>query len=163
MNDVQPSARQPDRPGGIRQLAAFGLIGTASTLAYVAIYAWLRAAMPAEAANALALLATAVGNTAANRRITFAVRGRRNLARDHAAGLIALGVALALTSSSIALMDVLVPHRGRLLEIGVLVGANAAATLIRFLLLRLAIERPDRSVPAISAFVTLYPMKRTHR
>jgi putative flippase GtrA len=162
MNGAKTSPRQPRRPGGIRQLATFGVIGTASTLAYVAIYAWLRAAMPAEAANALALLATAVANTAANRRLTFAVRGRQNLARDHAAGLIALGVALLLTSSSIALMDVLVPHRGRALEIGVLVGANVAATLVRFLLLRLAIDRPKWSLPAMSAFVTLYPMKRTH-
>ena len=163
MNDAQPSPRQPGRPGAIRQVASFAVIGTASTLAYVAIYAWLRAAMPAEAANALALLATAVGNTAANRRLTFAVRGRRNLARDHAAGLIALGAALLLTSSSIALMDVLVPNRGRVLEVGVLVGANAAATLVRFLLLRLAIERPATSEPWAPAFATLYPMKRTLR
>jgi putative flippase GtrA len=93
-------------------------------------------------ANALALLTTAVANTAANRRITFEVRGRDGLARDHAVGLAALGVALALTSVSLAALDVVAPHRGRLTELAVLVAANAAATLVRFALLRAALKKP---------------------
>ena len=50
------------------QLVSFGLIGVASTLAYAALYLVLREVMPAQAANALSLLVTAVANTAANRR-----------------------------------------------------------------------------------------------
>ena len=117
--------------GQFRQLATFGAIGVASTLAYVVLYSALRGVTIPTVANALALLATAVGNTAANRRFTFEVRGRDGLARDHAAGLLALGVALALTSASLAALDVLAPHRGRVTEMAVLVAANAAATLVR--------------------------------
>ncbi len=124
-----------------RQAGSFALIGVASTAAYVAIYAALRAAMPAAAANAVALLVTAVGNTAANRRLTFAKQGREGLARDHAAGLLALGVALAVTSVSLAGLDLVTKHPSRLVELAVLVGANAFATLVRFVLLRFALDR----------------------
>lgn len=127
--------------GTTRQIVSFGAIGVASTLAYVALYAGLRSVSPAAAANALALMATAVANTAANRRLTFEVQGRDGLARDHAAGLLALAVALAITSVALGGLDFIAPHHGRLTEIAVLVVANAAATLARFLLLRLAIDR----------------------
>jgi putative flippase GtrA len=81
-----------------------------STLAYVALYALLRGLTPGPVANALALVVTAVGNTAANRRLTFQVRGPEGLGRDHATGLLALGVALAITSASLALLDALAPR-----------------------------------------------------
>jgi putative flippase GtrA len=136
-----------------RQLFSFGTIGAVSTLAYAAIYAVLRQAAPPAAANAAALVITALGNTAANRRLTFAVRGSRGLARDHAAGLLALLVALAITSASLAVLPIVAPRHGRLSEIAVLVAANAAATLVRFLLMRLAIDR--RRAPGATAFATL--------
>ncbi len=133
----------------LRQLATFGAIGLASTAAYVVLYAGLRELAPAALANAAALLVTAVANTAANRRMTFAVRGRRSMARDHAAGVVALGAALAFTSVSLAIVGAVAPNHGRLAEIGVLVIANAAATVVRFLLLRMAIDRPrDGRAPA---------------
>lgn len=145
-------------------MARFAAIGVVSTAAYVGLYAALRNVSPAAAANVVALVVTAVGNTAANRRLTFEVRGRDGLARHHIAGLLALAVALAMTSASLAALDVTAPHRGRLTEIAVLVAANAAATLVRFLLLRLAIDRAqgDRS-PAEPArtFATLPPSERT--
>jgi len=133
----------------VRQLTSFGAIGLASTVAYVALYAGLRELTPAAVANATALLITALANTAANRHVTFGVRGRRSLLRDHFAGLVALGVALALTSASLAMLGVFAPHQGRIAEVAVLVAANAAATLVRFLLLRIAIDRPrDARGPA---------------
>jgi putative flippase GtrA len=126
-SDGAPS-RPPSSPSGgaLRQVVSFAAIGVVSTAAYVGLYAALRNVSPAAAANALALVITAVGNTAANRRLTFDVRGRVGLARHHAAGLVALAVALALTSVSLATLDVVAPHRGRLTEIAVLVAANAA-------------------------------------
>ncbi len=133
--DVRPGRRR-----ALRQVGSFAVIGVFSTLAYVALYAVLRGLAPAPVANALALVVTAIGNTAANRRLTFQVRGPEGLARDHATGLLALGVALAITSASLALLDVLAPHAGRAVELGVLVTANAAATLVRFLLLRGALD-----------------------
>jgi putative flippase GtrA len=146
-----------------RRIATFATIGAASTLAYVAIYAWLRLGWPAIGANALALLVTAIANTAANRRFTFEVKGRRGLARDHAAGLMAVAVALAITTSSVGVMNVLAPHAGRLLEIAVLVSANAAATIVRFMLLRMAIERESSHVAPTRATATLQNLERIPR
>ena len=128
----------------LRQLVSFGAIGVASTVAYVALYSWLRETMPAGGANALALVITAVGNTSANRLLTFRVRGRDGLARDHAAGFLALGAALSITSVSLVVLTAVAPRHGRLTEVAILVLANALATLIRFLLLRVAIDRPRR-------------------
>ena len=129
----------------VRQLVSFGAVGVVSTAAYVVLYSWLREAMPAGAANSIALVITAVGNTTANRLLTFRVRGRGGLARDHAAGLLALGAALAITSLSLVALTAVAPHHGRLIEVAILVLANALATLIRFLLLRVAIESPRRN------------------
>ena len=160
----------------VRQVASFGVIGVASTLAYVALYAWLRGTAPAGIANALSLVITAVGNTAANRWLTFGIRGGEGLARHHAAGLMALGAALAITSASLAILGVVAPRHGRPTEIAVLVLANGAATVVRFLLLRSAVGdrdptegRPQRAVglardtrrPAQPTFATLAQSKRT--
>src|SRR5206468_3503600 len=84
-----------------RQVARFAAIGVASTLAYAALFVLLRLAMPAQAANALALLATAIGNTAANRRLTFAVRGSSGVVRHQLQGLLVFGLALALTAGAL--------------------------------------------------------------
>jgi putative flippase GtrA len=144
-------------------MASFGAIGVVSTLAYVALYALLREAnAPAAAANAVALVVTAVGNTAANRWLTFRVRGQVGMARDHAIGLVALGVAMAITSASLVVLNAAAPRHGRLSEVVVLVGANAAATLARFLLLRLAIGRPRVATePAPAPLATLSQSERT--
>jgi putative flippase GtrA len=148
-----------------RQLVSFGAIGAVSTLAYVALYTLMREAAPAAVANAVALLITALANTAANRRLTFAARGSDGLARDHAAGLLGLAVALAITSVSLAVLPIVDPRHGGRSEIAILVAANAVATLVRFLVLRLAIgsNRFDRSrqAPAAHAFATLSQSKRT--
>jgi len=142
--------------GPYREFLSFGAIGIASTLAYVVLYTGLRFVVVPTVANALALLTTAVANTAANRRFTFEVSGRRGIARDHTAGLAALGVALALTSVCLALLDLLAPRRGAAVELAVLVAANSAATLVRFLLLRLAIQKSRRfQERAATSLVTL--------
>ena len=53
----------------------------------------------AQAANLVALLLTAIANTAANRRFTFGVRGRRRRGpRTSSQGLVVFGLGLALTS-----------------------------------------------------------------
>ena len=147
----------------VRQAGTFAAIGVASTLAYVVLFAILRTVSPAAVANALALALTAIGNTAANRRLTFDLQGRDGLVRDHAAGLLALGVALAITSASLAALDRVAPGAGRTVELAVLVAANALATVVRFLLLRLALDttRPRRPAPVRVAGRT--PLERTPR
>jgi len=114
------------------QLPRFLLIGLASTVAYVVLYLVFRGVLGAQAANALALLLTAVGNTAANRRLTFGVRGREGAARHQFRGLIAFGAGLALTSGALAVLH----SSSRVVEVLVLVAANLAATLLRFVLYR---------------------------
>ena len=115
----------------------------ASTVAYVALFLLLRLAMPAQAANVVSLLLTAVANTAANRRLTFGISGRSNAARHQVKGLIAVGIGLALTSGSLAMLG---PARAsRLAEVAVLIAANLAATVLRFLLYRYWVfGRPER-------------------
>jgi putative flippase GtrA len=141
-------------PGGariLREALTFGAIGVVSTLAYAALYLVLRGWMDATAANALALVVTAVGNTAANRRLTFGVRGSASMVRDQVAGLVALGIALGLTTVSIGALDIVAPDPGRGVELAVLVAANAAATVTRFVLLRAWIARPSHPTALIPA------------
>jgi putative flippase GtrA len=150
--------------GSHRRFLSFATIGVASTLAYVALYTAIRPALGAPAANALALLVTALANTAANRRLTFEVRGRAGLARDHAVGLLALLVALGITSASLAALVFARPRPGALLELAVLVSANALATLVRFMLLRRVIGKSLRfQERAATTLVTLFRLERNHR
>jgi putative flippase GtrA len=129
------------------QIARFTVIGVASTIAYVALFLLFRLTMPAQAANVVSLLLTAVANTAANRRLTFGISGRSNAARHQVKGLIAFGLGLALTSGSLAVLG----HAGRLTETCVLLAANLVATVIRFLLYRYWVfgraERPPDAWP----------------
>ncbi len=119
-----------------RELVTFGAIGVLSTASYAVLYLLLRTATGPAAANALSLVVTAIGNTAANRRLTFGVRDGRSMARDQIGGLVALAIALAITTASVNLLGALVPHASRLVELAVLVIANALATVARFVLLR---------------------------
>ncbi len=135
------------------QLTRFASVGVASTLAYLALYLALRSALPAQAANAAALLATAVANTAANRRWTFAVRGTARAVRHQLQGLGVFGFALALTAGALGGLHAAMPTPPRALEVTVLVVANLAATVLRFLLLRDWVFRPaaaprDHSEPS---------------
>ena len=131
---------QPKTPL-LTQLVRFGVIGAMSTIAYAVVYLVLQALMPAQAANFLALLVTAVANTAANRRFTFGIHGRAGAATHHVQGLVVFGLAWALTSGSLVLLHATDPHPGALTEVGVLTIANLVATLLRFALLRLWVFR----------------------
>jgi putative flippase GtrA len=116
------------------RIASFMAIGVASTIAYVLLYLLLRGVMSAQGANVLSLLATAVANTAANRRLTFGISGRRHAARHQVKGLIAFGVGLALTSGALAVLHSGWSQASRGLEVSILVAANLVATVIRFVL-----------------------------
>ena len=130
--------------GMLGQVTAFAVVGVLSTLAYVLLFAALHAPLGAQGANLAALLVTAVANTAANRAVTFGVRGRTGALSAQVAGLIALGMALALTSTSLLVLHAAVAAPSRGLELGVLVIANVAATLVRFVVLRRWFARAAR-------------------
>ncbi len=134
----------------MRQISRFITIGIGSTLAYLVLYAVLRGALSAELANGVALVITAVANTAANRRLTFGVSGRQTLVRDHAAGILAFAIALAITTLSIAALHRYAPDAGRATELGVLVVANVLATITRFIVLRSLISRPRSESGAVA-------------
>jgi putative flippase GtrA len=118
------------------QTAIFAAVGIASTVAYAVLFLLLRHLMPSQAANAFALLLTALANTAANRRFTFGVRGRSEAIRHHLQALIVFGVGLALTSASLALLADLAPGASRWVEVLVLTAANLLATVLRFVAMR---------------------------
>ncbi|MBD8059327.1 bifunctional glycosyltransferase family 2/GtrA family protein [Cellulomonas sp. JH27-2] len=141
VGDARPVT--PVEPGNVllRQLVRFALVGVASTLAYVVLYALLAGPMGAQVANVVALLLTAVANTAANRRLTFGVRGAGGVLRHHGQGLAVFGLAWALTASSLAVLHATTAPP-RALELAVLVAANLLATVLRFLLLRSWVFRP---------------------
>jgi putative flippase GtrA len=133
----------------VSQIGRFAAIGVVSTLAWAGLYSLLRGAgLGSVAANGIALIVTAIGNTAANRRLTFGITGRQGLVRDHGAGLVAFVLAIALTTASAASLDAVLPDAGRLVELAVLTTANLVATAGRFALLHRWVGRGSPVCPA---------------
>ncbi|MTD44292.1 glycosyltransferase [Conexibacter sp. W3-3-2] len=135
------STAMEDLRGIVRLLAAarltrFLAVGVASTLAYVVLFLLLRSPLGAAGANAAALAITAVGNTQANRRFTFAIRGRHELVRQHLAGAIVFVLTLGLTSGALGVLHGLDAAPSRAVELLVLVAASVCATVTRYVALR---------------------------
>ncbi|MGH3583758.1 MAG: GtrA family protein, partial [Mycobacterium sp.] len=122
--------------GMVGQLVRFGIVGVASTLAYALLYLVLHPALGAQAANLVALLVTAIANTAANRAFTFGVRGRNGAGRHQLHGLVVFAFGLAITSGSLFVLHRFDPTIDKVAELSVLVVANLIATLVRFVALR---------------------------
>jgi putative flippase GtrA len=133
--------------GLVGQLVRFAAIGIASTIAYLLLYLLFSGLTGAQVANVLALSITAVANTAANRRLTFGVRGREDALRHQAQGFGIFLVALALSSGALALLHLWAPGAGRIAELTVLILANLAGTALRFMLLRGWVFRRGREIP----------------
>jgi glycosyltransferase involved in cell wall biosynthesis len=127
---------------GVARLALAGPVtrfmgvGVLSTIAYAALYLLLRGALGAGGANAAALAVTAIGNTAANRRLTFDVRGRAGLLRHHARGAAVYVLTLGLTTAGLACLHRLSAAPPRAVELAVLVASGAVATVTRYVALR---------------------------
>ena len=121
---------------GPSRFIRFAAVGITSTVAYALLYLLLREASPAWFANAVALLVTAISNTAANRRFTFGVQGREGIGGDIAAGMVAFGAALLMTGAAGEALRLIAPGAGSFIEVVVLTGTNVLATVCRYLLLR---------------------------
>ncbi|MZD04989.1 glycosyltransferase [Streptomyces sp. SID5785] len=135
----------PGVPRGLaRQLVGFCVVGGLSTLLYLLLYSGFRSFSGPQLANALALFVSALANTAANRRLTFGVRGRAGAVRHQAQGIVVFGIGWALTSGSLMALDAAADGgAAHSTELAVLIAANLAATVLRFLLFR-AWVFPDR-------------------
>lgn len=132
---------QPRTASFFGQVVRFGAIGLLSTGAFAVLYLLLHLIVPAQTANFLALLITAIANTAANRRFTFGVRGRSGAVTQQFQGLVVFALAWAITAGSLLLLHALQPAAGPRAEIIVLTVANLFATLVRFVMLRLWVFR----------------------
>lgn len=142
---AQLGSRRAAAPGSLlRQAVRFGTVGVLSTAAYLVLFLMLHGLVGAQLANLAALLLTAIGNTAANRRFTFGVRGPGAIARHHVEGLIVFAIALAITSGSLVGLHAVTDRPSQLLETSVLVIANLVATVARFVLLRGWVFHPRR-------------------
>jgi putative flippase GtrA len=134
------NAFEPPTPGvptGMtKQIVRFAAIGIVSTLAYLVVFVLLHSLLGAQLANFMALATTAIGNTSANRRFTFGIRERAGAGRHQLQGFGIFLLGLAITSGALAVLHSTAPDADRWLEAGVLVVANLAATVVRFLLLR---------------------------
>ena len=128
------------------QLGTFAAIGVVSTFAYLLLFAVFRGFGTAQEANLGALLVTAFANTAANRRLTFGLRGRAGAVRAQVQGLLVFAIGLAVTSGSLVLLHAVAPAASRLDEVAVLVAATGVATVTRFALFRGWVFRTGRRV-----------------
>ncbi|WP_248759605.1 bifunctional glycosyltransferase family 2/GtrA family protein [Pseudarthrobacter sp. SSS035] len=152
----------PGRPSFFGQVIRFGLVGTVSTLAFALLYLVLQGPFGAQQANFLALLLTAVGNTAANRRFTFGISGPEKLFTQQFQGLIVFVLAWAITSSSLLVLHSVNQDAAPSMELLILTAANIFATLMRFALLRIWVFRVRLSDER-SAAVELLPMRESAR
>ena len=130
-----PEAEAPVEAGLAGQVVHFGRIGVVSTLAFAVLFALLAGPIGSLAADVVALGLCAIGNLAANRRITFSARGRAGRARHWRAGLMVALVPLPLTLATLAVL-IGASHDTLLTDLVALTVVNLAATLGRFLLLR---------------------------
>ncbi len=134
---------EQERPATLLgQVVRFGVVGALSTAAFALLYLLLEQVMPAQAANFVSLLTTAMLNTAANRRFTFGLRGPRRVVLHQAQGIAIFAVAWALTAGALAVLHAAAPAAGATTELVVLTAANLLGTLLRFALLRSWVFRP---------------------
>ena len=126
------------------RLTRFAFVGVCSTLAYALLFVALRGAVGVAAANALALAVTAVGNTQANRWLTFGVRGRAGLVRQHLMGALVYVLTVGLTMGAWGALHAVDAHPAHTVELVVLVVASAMATVSRYVALRTWVFARDR-------------------
>lgn len=115
------------------RLLRFCAVGIASTALYALLYLFFQQGLAAQDANLAALLLSAIANTSANRVFTFRVRGAGGLLHQFK-GLVAFGIAWAITSSSLAVLHAHDPAASATTSLTVLTIANLVATVVRYCL-----------------------------
>jgi putative flippase GtrA len=138
-----PDAFAPDLGS---QMVRFASIGLVSTVIFALLFAFLAGPLGAVRADVVALGLCSVANTAANRRLTFAFRGRTGRVRHLAAGLALAALPVSLTLTTLAVLAGL-GVTSLAAQLAALTVANGGATCARFALLRGWVFRPARGRP----------------
>lgn len=140
----RPSVGAIDAEGIGGQLARFASIGMVSTILFAALFVALAPSLGRFGADIVALTVCSLANTAANRRLTFSLRGRAGRARHYFGGLALGGLPLALTLLSLLVLAA-IESTSLVTALVSLTLVNGVATVARFVLLR---NWVFRSVPA---------------
>jgi putative flippase GtrA len=133
---VLPAPPSPSpSPGLAGQAIRFTGIGVISSALFGVLFVALHGPLGPIGADVVALMACAGINLAANRRVTFARRGRPGRRRQYGAGLAVTAVPLC---ASIAALLALAAagERSVVVALAALTAINAAAAAVRFVLLR---------------------------
>ncbi|MEY2588910.1 MAG: hypothetical protein QOJ67_894 [Acidimicrobiaceae bacterium] len=132
---LRPRAVEVRGVRGSPQLSRFISIGVVSTIVFAALFLLLQGTLGAAGADVVALVACSIANTAANRRLTFALHGRAGRGRHYRIG-VALGlVPLVLTLATLTLLGALGVF-SPVITLLALTTASGAGALVRFVLLR---------------------------
>ncbi len=153
---AHPEAVLARRENGLLwQVLSFGAIGVLSTVATGVLYALLRGWLPPLVANLIALTATTLWNTEANRRFTFT--GAASSKHVHVQGLVVFALYYGVTSGALLGLQHWDPDPSRWLEVLVLIASSVIGTALRFVLLRSWVfrerprNRPDTGGPSDAA------------
>lgn len=142
--DDHPTAggrrRLPDE-GLASQLVRFASIGVVSTLGFGALFLALAGPLGTVGADVVALAVCTTANTAANRRLTFSLRGRAGRARHQLAALALAGLPLALSLAALGVLGA-AGVWGVGAQLAALTTSQLVAALARFLVLRNWVFRP---------------------
>ncbi len=105
--DLGPSARPPLADDMGRRLVSFAVIGAVSTAVSLLVFLVLRGSLGDVGADVVALTATTVGNTWANRRFTFGPRGPAGRWRHYGGATAVYLGGLALSTVALALASLM--------------------------------------------------------
>lgn len=148
----QRMGRIPPSSGVGAHVVRFGVVGVASTLLHLGLFAALVTATGpgSQTANVAALLVATVANTWANRRWTFGIRGSAGSLRHQLQGLLVFGATWAMTSGALGLLHAAWPATPVTVETVVIGVANIAATVVKFVAMRSWIfaDRGEPDLPA---------------
>lgn len=127
----------------VEQAVRFSLVGGICTVVYSALFLTLAEYLGGTLANTIAMVVGAVLNTALNRRHTFGAAGSGAL-RHHAQGLVIFVLTWLLAIGALAAQRVVAPDATHADELVLLTVANLGGTLMRFVLLRAWVFRPQQ-------------------
>lgn len=127
----------------------FVLIGLLSGIFQLGLFALLtQVTLGTQLSNAVALLASTVLNTAANRRWTFHLRGRSGVGRQQVQGLAIVLATWLISAGSLWLLGQVRPDAAGWLQTGVVGSATRVATTLKFLVMKHLVFA-EKAVPLV--------------